>query len=83
MQFIQKSNPGYDKSQVLSMWLPYNLHLGNKPQLMEAIKQELLTHAAIENVSMVNTSVISISSSTTGADWDGRTLSLMKRRCGS
>jgi putative ABC transport system permease protein len=72
MQFIQKNNPGYDKSQVLNVTLPQNLHLDNNPQLIEAIKQELLTHAAIENVSMVNQPVISISSSTTGADWDGR-----------
>jgi putative ABC transport system permease protein len=72
MQFIQKNNPGYDKSQVLNVTLPQNLHLDNDPQLIEAIKQELLTHAAIENVSMVNQPVISISSSTTGADWDGR-----------
>ena len=40
MQFIQKNNPGYDKSQVLNVTLPQNLHLDNNPQLIEAIKQD-------------------------------------------
>jgi putative ABC transport system permease protein len=72
MHFIQKSNPGYDRSQVLSIALPFAIHLDNKEQLMQTIKQELLNHTSIENIALVNQPMVQIGSATTSADWDGR-----------
>jgi putative ABC transport system permease protein len=72
MHFIQKTNPGYERSQILTVGLPYNLHLENKALFMKTIQQQLLTHSTIESVSMVNQPVVQIGSASTGADWEGR-----------
>jgi len=74
MQYIQKSNPGYNRAQVLSFHLPPNVSQDKKANLMQNIKQELLKQRGIENVSFANQSIVDIGSMTSGkyADWDGR-----------
>jgi ABC-type antimicrobial peptide transport system permease subunit len=74
MQFIQKSNPGYDRAQVLSFRLSPSpmVSQDNKVNVMQNIKQELLRQSGIENVSLANQSIVDIGSTSSGsADWDG------------
>ena len=73
MQFIQTSNPGYNRAQVLSFYLPPSVNRAQKEGLMRNIKQELLAQRGIENVSIANQSIVDIgSTSSNAADWDGR-----------
>ncbi|MEO6637320.1 MAG: ABC transporter permease [Ginsengibacter sp.] len=73
MQFIQQTNPGYNKSQVLVTHIPANVAYNKKNEIARAIKQDLLTQSSIQNVSMANQSIVNIGSYSTGsADWIGR-----------
>jgi len=73
MHFIQQANPGYNRSQVLITHVPPNIDSNKKKQLADEIKQDLLTQAGIQNVSMANQSIVNIGSYSTGsADWIGR-----------
>ncbi|MDQ6762796.1 MAG: ABC transporter permease [Bacteroidota bacterium] len=73
MQFIQQTNPGYNKSQVLITHLPPGIDFNKKNQIADEIKQDLLTQSSIQNVSMTNQSIVNIGSYSTGsADWTGR-----------
>lgn len=72
MQFIQHTDPGYNKSQVLTFPLPPNVSNENKNALVETIKQNLHAKSSIESVAVSNQSVENIGSASTGsADWDG------------
>ena len=73
MQFIQQSNPGYNKSQVLITHVPPNIDFNKKNEIVNEIKQDLLTQSSIQNVSLANQSIVNIGSYSTGsADWIGR-----------
>ncbi len=75
MQYIQKSNPGYNRAQVLSFRLTPtpSLNQDKKVNLMQNIKLELVKQSGIENVSLANQSIENIGSMSAGnADWDGR-----------
>ncbi len=73
MQFIQQTNPGYNKSQVLITHVPPNIDFNKKNEIVNEIKQDLLTQSSIQNVSLANQSIINIGSYSTGsADWVGR-----------
>ncbi len=72
MQFIQQTDPGYKRSQVLSFPMPPVAGGQNREALMQAIKQDMLTQSSIQNVSMANQSIVNIGSYSTGsADWNG------------
>lgn len=72
MQFIQQTNPGYNKSQVLITHIPPNIDFNRKNEIVNEIKQELLGNSSIQNVSMANQTIVNIGSYSTGsADWDG------------
>jgi len=72
MQFIQQTDPGYNRAQVLSFPLPPNTGNQNKDALIQTIKQQLLTKSSIQGVTVANQSVVNIGSVSTGsADWDG------------
>jgi len=73
MQFIQKSDPGYNRSQILSFPIPPAVGFGEKKNsLMQTIKQELLSQSGITNVALTNQEIVYIGSISTGnADWDG------------
>ncbi len=72
MQFIQQTNPGYNKSQILMTHVPANIDFNKKNEIVAAVKQDLLTQSSIQNVSMANQSIIDIGSYSTGsADWEG------------
>ncbi len=73
MQFIQQTNPGYNRSQVLMTHVPPNVDFSKKDQLVNVIKQELLAQSSIQNVSLTNQPILNIGSYSTGAaDWAGR-----------
>lgn len=73
MQFIQSSNPGYNRSQVVSFALPPTIDRVKMESLTGAIKQELLSKSGIENVSTSNQPVVKLGSMCTEcADWAGR-----------
>jgi ABC-type antimicrobial peptide transport system permease subunit len=73
MQFIQQTNPGYNKSQVLITHVPPNIDFNKKNEIVNDIKQDLLTQSIIQNVSLANQSIVNIGSYSTGsADWIGR-----------
>lgn len=72
MKFIQQSNPGYNRAQVVSFYLPFTVNQDKKASLMQTIRQELLVQKGIENVSLANQSIENIGSMTSSADWDGR-----------
>jgi putative ABC transport system permease protein len=79
MDFIQKSNLGYDRSQILTVGLPFNQHFENKALFMQTLRQQFMALSAIESVSMVNQPVVRIGSATTGADWNGRDTSFQPK----
>ena len=72
MQFVQQINPGYNKSQVLSFYLPRTIDYNAKEVLIQTIKNELLSKRSIESVTIANQGIVDIGSYSTGAaDWDG------------
>jgi predicted permease len=73
MQFIQQTNPGYNRSQVLITHVPPNIDFNKKTQIINLIKQELLAQSSIQDVSLANQLILNIGSYSTGAaDWAGR-----------
>ncbi|MEO8854837.1 MAG: ABC transporter permease, partial [Ginsengibacter sp.] len=73
MQFIQQTNPGYNRSQVLMRHVPPNIDFNKKTQIVDLIKQELLAQSSIQDVSLANQPILNIGSySTVAADWPGR-----------
>src|SRR6266536_1822861 len=72
MNFIQQKNQGYNKEQVITFPLPFNVERDKKATLIETIKQQLLTQANVMSVSVANQPIINIGSFSTGsADWNG------------
>lgn len=73
MKFIQNTNPGYNRSQVLSFALPLTIDREHRESLIQTMKQELLSQSSIENVATSNQPVVNIGSMCTEcADWTGR-----------
>ncbi len=73
MQFVQQTNPGYNREQVLSFPIPANVVIDKKELLMQAIKQDLIAQSSIQNITLANQTVVNIGSMSTGsADWNGR-----------
>ncbi|MDX1942644.1 MAG: ABC transporter permease [Saprospiraceae bacterium] len=73
MDFIQQSNPGYNRSQVISFYLPHTISQEERERLIPTLKQALLQQSAIEGVTAANQPLVMIGSKCSGcADWDGR-----------
>ena len=79
LKFINQQNTAYDKSQILSFNIPFKLFSKYKDdgrtQLVNSIKQELLSRSVISEVSVMNqSSVIDMKGFSSGGsnDWDGR-----------
>jgi putative ABC transport system permease protein len=72
MKYVQQTNPGYNREQVLSFPLPAGVENDKKELLMQVIKQDLLTQSSIQSVTLANQPIINIGSISTGsADWNG------------
>jgi predicted permease len=76
LQYIQSTNPGYDRSQVMTVSYPNHVGLGlTSDQLkgpIRAIEHDLRTNSGIEAVSMASQPVVNIGSRTSNVDWDGK-----------
>jgi putative ABC transport system permease protein len=76
MRFVQHTNPGYDRSQVMEVDLPYTIDPMNQSpglrQPIHAMQVEMQGNSAIGNVSMVNQPLVHIGSYSTGGDWEGK-----------
>ena len=73
MRFIQKTDPGYNRSQVLSFAIPPSVDRQKREGIMLAMKHELLAQSSIEKVATSNQPVVNIGSMCTEcADWTGR-----------
>ena len=72
LQFIQKKDPGYNRSQLISFELPSSV--GNKMESVSAaVKQDLLSQSNIENVTTSSQSIVHMGSMCNGCiDWQGR-----------
>lgn len=72
MKFIQQTNPGYNRSQVVSFALPPGIERTTKEQLIQSVKEDLLTQSSIVSVTAANQAIVNIGSMSTGsADWTG------------
>jgi predicted permease len=76
LNYIQKTNPGYDRSQLFSFRLPWTLFHGLTDEQQQAtlnsIKQELLSRTSIAGATVASQSIVKLGSSNAGsADWDG------------
>ena len=72
MQFIQRSNPGYNRSQVVSFPLPPTIDVDKKEAILKILKQQLLAQSSIQSVTVANQPIVNVGSMSTGsADWDG------------
>jgi len=77
LRYIQNTNPGYSRSQIITLQVPYRTHTrlsGNvKDNLVKIMRQQLLTKSSITGVTLASQPIVDISSTNAGsADWDGR-----------
>jgi putative ABC transport system permease protein len=73
MQFIQESNPGYNRSQVLDFALPPNINRAEKKRIIQTMKQELKAQSSVEGVTVANQPLVNIGSRCNECvDWNGR-----------
>src|SRR5439155_15230977 len=76
LHYIQTTNPGYERSQVMSVLVPYkamrNFTAEQRVAFKENLKHELETQSSIAGVSSANQSIADMRSTNSGsADWDG------------
>ena len=83
LKFVQQTNPGYDREQVLMVRLPMQVDpsakQGDAASRIAVMKQQLLTHSSIANVSLVSQPVVQIGSVSNYADWEGRDTTVTKK----
>ncbi|MDB5014310.1 MAG: hypothetical protein JWQ25_2512, partial [Daejeonella sp.] len=73
MHFIQQTDPGYNRSQVLLFAFPQNIIADKKESIIQTMKQKLQSESSIESITVANQSIVNIGSLSTGsADWNGR-----------
>lgn len=79
LQFVNSQHTAYNRSQILSVSVPYKIWGKYKEEqrigMMGSFKKELLAQSSVADVSLMNSeSVIDMQSSSSGNsnDWDGR-----------
>ena len=76
LHYLQSTNPGYDRSQVLMVSFPNHVDPTRQSvsvlHTADAIRQQLSGHSGIEVVSLASQPVVNIGSRTTNGDWDGK-----------
>ena len=77
LQYIQHTNPGYDRSQIFIFRIPWQNMLGKTENQTRAaatgIKQRLLSNPSIAAVSFAGGSIVGMGNSNEGsASWDGK-----------
>ena len=76
LDYIQTTNPGYDRAQVFSFSVPWTTFIGqpagSKGAAYAGILHDLSTQTAIADVCMASESIVNLkSSNVTSADWEG------------
>ncbi len=77
LQYIQKMDPGYNRSQVLSFSFPYwtipHFDFKNSDAVLNTVKQQLKEQSATSNVAMAGSGLVNFGNSSSGGfDWAGR-----------
>ncbi|GAA4317839.1 ABC transporter permease [Mucilaginibacter gynuensis] len=78
MEFIRNQNPGYNRSQVFSFTMPWQMFRKvsseQRTGAMQNVKQQIAGQSFVENVSLVNGASVQNfdNQSSGGFDWDGR-----------
>jgi putative ABC transport system permease protein len=77
LQYVQHSNPGYDRSQIFIFRIPWQNMLGKTEGQTRAnatgIKQRLLSNPSIAAVSFAGGSIVGMGNANEGsASWDGK-----------
>jgi len=75
LNYIQHTDPGYNRSQVLSVNMSFVRQRSSQERqtLTQTIRQELLGHTGISGVTVAGGSIVEIRSSSAGnLDWEGR-----------
>ncbi|WP_336517980.1 ABC transporter permease [Pollutibacter soli] len=77
LNYIQKTNPGYNVSQVLGMQIPwkgkFSFRSEERKHLITSMKRELEVQSSISEVSIGGSEIVNVTSASSGnADWDGR-----------
>ncbi|HXB09919.1 MAG TPA: ABC transporter permease [Puia sp.] len=75
LHYIQNTNPGYNRSQVMSVVMNFLWSRSQEEQntIKNSIKQQLLAQTGVTGVTIANASPMSVGSSSSGGiDWDGR-----------
>ena len=77
LQYVQHSNPGYDRSQIFIFRIPWQNMLGKTEDQTRAnatgIKQRLLSNPSIAAVSFAGGSIVGMGNANEGsANWDGK-----------
>ena len=77
MQFVQNSNLGYNRSQLISFALPFTIDRAKRQSTIQAMKKELLSQSGIEGVSTSNQPIVDMGSYCTDcANWEGHDTSI-------
>jgi len=76
LNYIQNTNPGYDRSQVFSFRLPWSMFRNPAAEArtgaLTDIRQQLLGQTSVASVSMASQSIVHLESSNSGsANWEG------------
>lgn len=77
LNFIQKNNPGYNTSQVMSIEIPWTVYskmdMEKRQTFFSSFKAALKSQSSVAMISSANGEIVNINSSSSGnADWDGR-----------
>jgi putative ABC transport system permease protein len=77
LQFIQKMDPGYNRSQVLSFQFPYwtipHFDFKNSDAFLNTVKQQLKEQSATSNVAIAGSGLVNFGNASSGNfDWAGR-----------
>lgn len=77
LHFIQNTNPGYSRSQIITLQVPFRTHTrlsdDVKGNLIQIMRQQLLAKSSVTGVTLANQPIVDVSSTNAGsADWDGR-----------
>jgi predicted permease len=84
LSYIQNTNPGFNRSQVMSVLMSFLWSKTPDEQntLKTTIKQQIGELTGVTQVSIANSSVISVGSSSSGGfDWEGRDTSFRPTIC--
>jgi len=71
LNYIQNKNLGYNKEQILTISVPWNIP--NSPSVLKVLHEKLNTESSIKAVSLSNSSIVNVENSHSGSlNWPGK-----------